>query len=82
MAMDGINPFANWTLPRAKMLMRQGAGRLIRRDSDVGLLAILDPRLHTKNYGAEILENLPNGMGTFHDVEDAVAWLGIEPLVV
>lgn len=82
MAMDGINPFANWTLPHAKMLMRQGAGRLIRRDSDVGLLAILDPRLHTKNYGTEILENLPSGMRTFHDVEDAVAWLGIEPLVV
>lgn len=81
MALDGLNPFANWTLPHAKMLMRQGAGRLIRRDSDVGLLAILDPRLQSKNYGEEILANLPEGMRAFRDIADAIGWLGIEPLV-
>jgi ATP-dependent DNA helicase DinG len=73
----GLDPFHAHTLPQAKMLMRQGAGRLIRRDGDTGIIALLDPRLRTKRYGEEILANLPTGMRTFDDFADAAGWLGL-----
>lgn len=76
---QGHDPFQAHTLPLAKMLVRQGAGRLIRRDGDKGLVAILDPRVLTKRYGEEILENLPPNMRRFRDVEEAVGWIGLLP---
>lgn len=75
---QGLNAFGQHTLPLAKMLMRQGAGRLIRRADDKGIIAILDPRIQTKNYGEEILANLPEGMRTFRDISDAVGYIGLE----
>ena len=62
----------------AKMMMRQGAGRLIRKDGDKGVIALLDPRLRSKRYGEEILANLPPEMRTFDDIYDAVAWIALE----
>ena len=53
---QGMDAFGSHTLPLAKMLMRQGAGRLIRRAEDKGIIALLDPRLQTKRYGEEILQ--------------------------
>lgn len=73
----GVDPFAHHTLPLAKMLIRQGAGRLIRRSEDKGVIALLDPRLRTKRYGEEILANLPSGMREFANIEDAVGWVGL-----
>lgn len=75
--LEGLNAFSEHTLPLAKMLMRQGVGRLIRRSDDKGLIALLDPRLRTKRYGEEILDNLPGGMRVFDDVQEAVAFIGI-----
>jgi ATP-dependent DNA helicase DinG len=74
----GLDPFASYSLPQAKMLMRQGAGRLIRRDSDVGVIAVLDPRIRLKGYGEEILRNLPPDMRVFDDPEEAFGALGID----
>lgn len=74
---QGLDPFFTHTLPMAKMLMRQGAGRLIRCDEDKGLIALLDPRLTSKRYGEQILANLPNEMRRFSDVADAIGWLGL-----
>jgi ATP-dependent DNA helicase DinG len=75
---QGLDPFQAHTLPQAKMLMRQGAGRLIRRADDKGIIALLDPRLRTKNYGEAILGNLPPEMRIFDDFGDAAGWLGLE----
>jgi len=75
---QGRDAFGEHTLPLAKMLMRQGAGRLIRHADDKGLIVILDPRVQTKRYGEEILANLPPEMRTFRDLDDAVGWLGLE----
>lgn len=75
---QGLDAFFEHTLPLAKMLMRQGAGRLIRRDGDKGIIALLDPRLQTKRYGEAILDNLPPGMRTFRDIRDAIGWIGLE----
>lgn len=74
----GIEPFAAHTLPIAKMIMRQGAGRLIRRAEDRGVIAILDPRVQTKGYGEEILRNLPENIRLYRDIGEAVAAVGLE----
>lgn len=76
---QGRDAFGEHTLPLAKMLMRQGAGRLIRHAEDKGIIAILDPRVQTKRYGEEILANLPPEMRTYRDIYDAVGWIGIDP---
>lgn len=81
-ASQGQSPFAAWSLPNAKMMLRQGVGRLIRRSEDVGLIAILDARIRLKTYGEELLANLPPGMREFDNIEDALAHVGLieEPL--
>jgi ATP-dependent DNA helicase DinG len=51
--------FSKLSLPIATLAIRQGFGRLIRRVSDRGVVAILDGRVQTKNYGHYILRSLP-----------------------
>jgi len=75
---QGLNPFASFTLPMAKMMVRQGAGRLIRSDDDKGIIALLDPRLRAKRYGEEIIDNLPREMRVFDDFIEAAAWIGVD----
>ena len=55
----GKDPFKEIALPHAIMRLKQGFGRLVRRTSDMGLVCILDSRLHKKNYGKFFLEALP-----------------------
>lgn len=75
---QGRDPFSEYTLAQAKKIMRQGAGRLVRTDSDRGVLALLDPRLRSKRYGEQILENLPRDLRIFSDFGDAVAIIGLK----
>lgn len=58
-AAQGHDPFLTFDVPRAATLLAQGAGRLVRRDSDRGVVAVLDPRLVSKRYGAVLLASLP-----------------------
>jgi len=55
----GKNPFAEYQVPHAVISLKQGAGRLIRRESDHGVLMICDPRLVEKPYGRRIWQALP-----------------------
>lgn len=55
----GVQPFTAMHLPRAGMSLKQGAGRLIRSESDRGLLVIGDVRLAEKAYGRKLLHGLP-----------------------
>jgi ATP-dependent DNA helicase DinG len=55
----GGNPFNELTLPDALIKFRQGIGRLIRKKSDRGVVAILDSRVLAKTYGREFLASLP-----------------------
>ena len=80
LAQQGFDPFRDHTLANAKMMIRQGAGRLVRTPEDRGLIALLDPRLRTKRYGEEILANLPPGMRSFDDAADAIGYLEIGTL--
>lgn len=55
----GGNPFIDYQLPAAVLALKQGLGRLIRTREDCGILAVLDSRIHSKNYGKTFLESLP-----------------------
>ena len=58
-AREGGDWFGEYALPAAVLQLRQGFGRLIRGHGDEGVVAILDPRLHTRAYGRRFLEALP-----------------------
>jgi ATP-dependent DNA helicase DinG len=55
----GGDPFTDDSLPEAILTFRQGFGRLIRSQDDRGMVAVLDPRVATRPYGASFLESLP-----------------------
>lgn len=54
-----LNPFMLVTLPAASIKLTQYVGRLIRHETDRGIVTILDKRLVSKFYGKSLLENLP-----------------------
>lgn len=55
----GFNSFVFYQLPRAILLFKQGFGRLIRTQSDKGIVAILDSRIRQKKYGNQFIRALP-----------------------
>ena len=55
----GRDPFLDDQLPHAITLLRQGAGRLIRDETDRGVLMILDERVLRRSYGKAVLASLP-----------------------
>ena len=71
---SGHNPFMHYQLPRAVINMKQGAGRLIRSERDLGVLCICDPRMIDKQYGKIVWRSLPPMRRTRVEAE-AVAFL-------
>ncbi len=55
----GGNPFVEYVIPQSVIRFRQGIGRLIRSETDRGVLVILDPRITGKRYGVHFLKSLP-----------------------
>lgn len=55
----GLNPFVTVDIPVAALVLAQGVGRLLRRHTDRGVVAVLDPRLATREYRAALLAALP-----------------------
>ena len=55
----GLSPFAVHQVPQAVITLKQGAGRLIRAETDRGVLMICDTRLVDKPYGKRIWQSLP-----------------------
>lgn len=58
-AQAGGVPFKALHLPQAALALKQGAGRLIRSESDRGVLVVCDPRLVQKGYGKTLMAGLP-----------------------
>ncbi len=52
-------PFSQFAIPQAILRFRQGFGRLIRSQTDRGVVTVLDRRVMTKSYGRLFLEALP-----------------------
>jgi ATP-dependent DNA helicase DinG len=71
---NGGRSFFEYNVPQAVISLKQGIGRLIRSQTDRGVIAILDPRLRTKPYGREFLNSLPR-MRITADLEDVAEML-------
>jgi ATP-dependent DNA helicase DinG len=54
----GGNGFTEHQLPQAALALKQGAGRLLRDQSDFGVIVLCDPRIKSKNYGSVFLKSL------------------------
>ncbi len=71
---SGGNAFMEYQVPRASITLKQGAGRLIRDETDAGVLMIGDTRLVEKSYGRRIWQSLPP-MRRTREASDAVEFL-------
>lgn len=60
MEQQGKNGFVHHQLPEAIINLKQGAGRLIRDETDRGVLMLCDPRILSKPYGARIWQSMPS----------------------
>jgi ATP-dependent DNA helicase DinG len=69
----GENPFMKLSVPAAAIALKQGFGRLIRTQRDVGIVALLDERVHRRGYGKLILGALPPAQRT-NELEDVRAF--------
>lgn len=70
----GGSSFDEVDLPHATVLLAQGSGRLIRNESDRGVVAVLDRRLTGMRYGQRILRSMPRLLRT-SDRDRAVRFL-------
>lgn len=59
LAKKGLNPFEKYMIPKAVLKFRQGFGRLIRRQDDIGLVIITDIRATRSRYGSIFMNSLP-----------------------
>ncbi|RCW64938.1 ATP-dependent DNA helicase DinG [Saliterribacillus persicus] len=55
----GENPFTSLSLPDAVLRFRQGFGRLIRKQTDKGIIFVCDDRIMNKSYGKDFLRSIP-----------------------
>jgi ATP-dependent DNA helicase DinG len=69
----GENPFMKLSVPAAAIALKQGFGRLIRSQRDVGIVALLDERVHRRGYGKLILGALPPAQRT-NELDDVRAF--------
>ena len=53
------NAFMEFTLPEAILQFKQGIGRLIRTQTDIGAVVVLDGRITTRRYGEQFVDALP-----------------------
>ncbi|MDH5833097.1 ATP-dependent DNA helicase [Luteimonas kalidii] len=74
----GGNPFRDEQLPQAVIALKQGVGRLIRTETDRGVLVLCDPRLTQKSYGHVFLDSLPPFAST-RDPADVDAFFAHAP---
>ena len=77
MTQQGRNPFMTYQVPSAVIALRQGIGRLIRDETDRGVLMVCDPRLLKRGYGQLFLDSVPP-MKRTRDIADVEAFFKTE----
>ena len=71
---QGRDPFMTLQVPEAALLLKQGVGRLIRSETDRGVVVIGDRRLAETAYGRRILRSLPDFRRT-RNYEEVRGWI-------
>ena len=69
----GGNPFGDFQLPSAALMLKQGLGRLVRSSNDHGIMAVLDSRIVTRRYGRAFIRSL-HGSPLVKDFDKLAAW--------
>lgn len=76
---EGSSPFMKLALPQAVLRFKQGFGRLIRRETDRGVVLVLDRRIVTAKYGKQFIRSLPQiplREKSMYDLEEEIyEWL-------
>lgn len=79
---EGKNPFSAYSLPQAIIRFRQGFGRLIRTQSDRGIVVIFDRRVVSSRYGKAFLDSIPDVPAVEEDISGTMEliekWLSNE----
>jgi ATP-dependent DNA helicase DinG len=76
---EGGSSFSKYTLPSAILTLKQGFGRLIRSETDIGIVAILDSRILSKGYGKLVLRSLPPARRVAQLDDLRSAWAALAP---
>jgi ATP-dependent DNA helicase DinG len=71
---QGRNAFKDYFVAEAAVALKQGAGRLIRSETDRGLLVVCDPRMRTMGYGRRLRAALPP-MTVVESEGEVLQWL-------
>ncbi len=71
---EGRNAFTDYFVAEAAVSLKQGAGRLIRSETDRGLLVVCDPRMSSMGYGKRLRLALP-AMPRLETETEALDWL-------
>lgn len=77
---SGGSAFKEYALAEAAVALKQGAGRLIRHESDRGVLVVCDSRLVRMGYGKRLIAALPpmrrlSGAEEFHAALEDLAYV-------
>ncbi len=75
----GESAFYKYSVPAAAITLKQGFGRLLRSETDAGLVALLDRRALTKPYGRMLLQSLPPARKLRSLEEVRNFWMQIAP---
>jgi len=78
MTAEGRNAFIEFQVPQAVITLKQGAGRLIRDETDRGVLMICDTRIVDRPYGKRIWQSLPPFRRT-RELGDVLEFFGTGP---
>jgi ATP-dependent DNA helicase DinG len=73
---QGRSSFNDYSIPEAAIALKQGTGRLIRSEDDVGVLVVCDPRLMQMGYGRRLVASLPT-MPILRTTDAWHQWLGL-----
>jgi ATP-dependent DNA helicase DinG len=76
---QGREPFTDYQLPQAVLRFRQGFGRLIRNQTDRGVVCVLDKRIIQRAYGRSFLSSLPQGIKAVRNVGTISDFLAARP---
>ncbi len=71
---EGLSAFEECFVAEAAVALKQGAGRLVRSETDRGLLVVCDPRMVRMGYGKRLIAALPP-MTRVTEESEALAWL-------
>jgi ATP-dependent DNA helicase DinG len=74
--LQGRSSFNDYFVPEAAISLKQGTGRLIRSEGDIGVLVVCDPRLVQMGYGRRLIASLPT-MPILRTTEAWQQWLAL-----